>query len=360
MKTILAMDRPSFWGSPPMSLVLDMVPDMQAAAPDRDIVYLERQRELDFEEEVERTRLTAESISGVEIVASFDLGLDALRRADKLKWLHIWSAGIDHLLYSELVDHPVIITSAKGSGGIPMSEFAMFMMLMWAKHGPHYLDAQQDRRWDIKHNLELNGSTVGIIGLGNSGADLAHKCKAFHMSVLGLRRSDTPCPDVDEMYTHDRIQQFLEQCDFVVVTTPVTDETRGLLGEAEFKTMKSSAIFIVTSRGGVADDDALLKALNEGWIAGAHPWRRIRQGRLDHAGRVGHGAYRLHRGRRHRLHEARHGRTGLRHQVRDARRRLAEYTGARRDQRGGLRVVRARSPRTRHRQPRDTAALPEK
>jgi phosphoglycerate dehydrogenase-like enzyme len=263
------MDRPRFWGSPPMTLVRDMLPDIRDAAPDWNVVYVKRQRELAFEDETTRTRLTAEAIDGAEIVASFDLGLEALRGADDMKWLHIWSAGIDHLLYPEIVDHPVTITSAKGSGGIPMAEFAMFMMLMWTKNGPHYLSAQQDNRWDIKHNLELNGSTVGIIGMGNSGADLAHKCKAFHMRVLGLRRSDTPCPDVDEMYTHDRLQRFLEQCDFVVVTTPVTDETRGLLGEAEFKAMKSSAIFVVTSRGGVADDDALLKALNEGWIAGA-------------------------------------------------------------------------------------------
>ena len=269
MKSMLLMDRPRFWGAPPMSLVRDILPDVQAAAPDWDVIYLERQRELDFEDEAERTRLTAEVISGIEIVASFDLGLDALRCADRMKWLHIWSAGIDHLLYPEIIEHPVTITSAKGSGGIPMAEFAMFMMLMWTKHGPHYLGAQRESRWDIKNNFELNGSTVGIIGLGNSGADLARKSKAFHMRVLGLRRSDTPCPGVDEMYTHDHIQIFLEQCDFVVVTTPVTDETRGLLGEAEFKAMKSTAIFIVTSRGGVADDDALLKALNEGWIAGA-------------------------------------------------------------------------------------------
>ncbi len=269
MNTILVMDRPRFWGSPPATLVRDMLPDIRAAAPDWNVAYVEGQQDLAFEDETTRTRLTAEAIGGAEIVASFDLGLEALRRADGMKWLHIWSAGIDHLLYPELVEHPVTITSAKGSGGIPMSEFAMFMMLMWAKNGQHFLAAQQHGRWDFKHNSELNGSTVGIIGLGNSGADLAHKCKAFHMRVLGLRRSDTPCPNVDEMYTHDRIQKFLEQCDFVVVTTPVTDETRGLLGEAEFKAMKSTAIFVVTSRGGVAADDALLKALNEGWIAGA-------------------------------------------------------------------------------------------
>ena len=160
-------------------------------------------------------------------MVAFDLGREALARADRLQWVHILSAGVEHTLYPELIDSPVVLTAAKGSGGIPMAEFAVLQMLLWNKNALHYLEAQRRREWDLRANGELNNMTVGIIGLGFSGADLARKCQAFHMRVLGLRRTPTPCPDVDEMFTHERLHEFLTRSDFVVVTTPVTPETRG-------------------------------------------------------------------------------------------------------------------------------------
>ena len=163
----------------------------------------------------------------------------------------------------------MVITSSKGSGGIPMAESAMMLMLMLVKNARHYLKAQEAHHWEGRSNRELTGATVGVIGLGHSGADLARKCKAFHTRVLGLRRSGAPCPDVDEMFGRDRLHEFLVQCDFVVVTTPRTADTAGMLGEAELKAMKPTAYLVVTSRGGVTEDAALLRALREGWIAGA-------------------------------------------------------------------------------------------
>src|SRR5207249_9723649 len=105
--------------------------------------------------------------------------------------------------------------------------------------------------------------------LGYSGQDLAFKCQAFHMRVIGIRRTAQPTPHVDELFTHDRLHEFLGQADFVVVTAPRTPETTGMLGEAEFRAMKPTAYYICFSRGGIADDDVLLRALTEGWIAGA-------------------------------------------------------------------------------------------
>lgn len=269
MRQMLVMDRPRFFGAPPATFVKDLVPEIRAAAPGFDVRYLDGLAELAFADEAARTRLTRDAIGDAEVVASLDLGREALERARSLKWLHIWSAGVDHAMYPELIESPIVVTAAKGSGGIPMAESGMLMMLMLIKHAQHYFEAQKARRWDIRSNGELNGMTVGIIGLGHSGADLARKCQAFHMRVLGLRRSDTPCPDVDEMFTRDRLHEFLARADFVVVTTPVTPETRGMLGEAEFRVMKPTAYLAVTSRGGVAQDEALLRALDEGWIAGA-------------------------------------------------------------------------------------------
>ena len=268
-RKILLMDRPSFFGAPKQHLVKDLVPEIRAVAHAFEVQYVEGQAELDSSEEAARTRITRDAIEGAEIVVSFDLGREALIRANKLKWIHILSAGVDHVLYPELIESPVTITSAKGSGGIPMAETALMLMLMLTKHAVHYLDAQRAKSWQFRQNGELNGMTVGIIGLGHSGADLARKCKAFHMRTLGLRRTDKPCPDIDEMFASDRLHEFLGQSDFVAITTPRTPETSGMLGEAELRAMKPTAYLVVTSRGGVAEDGALLRALDEGWIAGA-------------------------------------------------------------------------------------------
>lgn len=203
------------------------------------------------------------------VIASTFLSAEALARATKLEWVQSWAAGPDEILGPELAASPVVLTSAKGNGAIPLAEHAIWQMLMLNRDALSWIRAQDDHRWEQGTHGELNGLTVGIIGLGNSGQDLALKAKAFHMTVLGMRRSQAPTPNVDELFRQDRLHELLERSDFVVVTAPVTSETRGLIGEAELRAMKKTAMFIVFSRGGIVDDDALLRALDEGWIAGA-------------------------------------------------------------------------------------------
>jgi phosphoglycerate dehydrogenase-like enzyme len=132
-----------------------------------------------------------------------------------------------------------------------------------------WVSSQRDHKWERFTHGELNGLTCGIIGLGHSGVDLALKAKAFHMHVIGMRRKQMPVANVDELYGPDRLHEFLARSDVVVVTAPLTRETAGMLGEEEFRAMKPTALFVVFSRGGIADDAALLRALKEGWIAGA-------------------------------------------------------------------------------------------
>ena len=208
-------------------------------------------------------------IEGAEVVATDGLSGEAVARARDLRWMHTWSAGVDNLVPPGLDKTDVIYTCGKGNGGVTMAEWAMMLMLMWSKKATHYLAAHEQRRWAPLPHGELNGQVVGIIGLGNSGADLARKCQAFHMTVLGMRRSAVPCDFVDEMFGLDNLHEMLARSDYVVVTTPITDQTRGMIGEAEFQAMKPDAYFIVTSRGGVADGQAMLRALEQGWIAGA-------------------------------------------------------------------------------------------
>lgn len=193
----------------------------------------------------------------------------AFRRAVNLRWLHSWMAGPEDQLFPELIASPIPFTCSKGNGAIPLAEHAMMLMLMLNRDAPRWASSQRRRKWERFRHPELNGLTAGLIGLGNSGADLARKCKAFHMRVIGLRRQAMAVPDVDRIYPRAELHAFLAESDFVVVTAPNTPGTVDMLGEAEFRAMKPSAHYICVSRGGIANDDALLKAINEGWIAGA-------------------------------------------------------------------------------------------
>jgi phosphoglycerate dehydrogenase-like enzyme len=193
----------------------------------------------------------------------------ALARASRLRWVQSWMAGPDEALSPEMIASDVALTSCKGNGAIPLAEHAMWLMLTLNRDAVRWVRAQEAQRWERHTHGELNGRTVGIIGLGHSGVDLAQKAKAFHMNVLGLRRADRPTEHVDELLPLSRLRELLARSDFVVVTAPLTPETRGMLGEEEFRAMKPTAFFIVFSRGGIADDAAPLRALDEGWIAGA-------------------------------------------------------------------------------------------
>ncbi|WP_020579567.1 D-2-hydroxyacid dehydrogenase [Actinopolymorpha alba] len=238
-----------------------------------------------FSEEERARILSAASRSTIEFVAGEEeiaarvadadgvagrVGPAALAKAPRLRWVHSWAAGPDNDLYPEMLASPVVLTSAKGNGGIPLAEQAMLLMLMLNRNALRWVRSQDNHAWERFTHGELAGLTCGIIGLGHSGSDLATKARAFHMGVLGIRRRpDIPVPDVDELFPRERLHDFLAASDFVVVTAPRTSETVGMLGEAEFRAMKPSAYFVCISRGGIADDGALLRALQEGWIAGA-------------------------------------------------------------------------------------------
>lgn len=194
---------------------------------------------------------------------------DLLSKATSLSWVHSWAAGPDRTLSPQLIDSPIPLTSSKGNGAVPLAEQAVLLMLMVDRNVPRWMRAQAEQRWDRAPHGELNEKTAGIIGLGNCGQDLAKKLKAFNMRVLGVRRTDAETPYVDKVYPHSQLHEFLAEVDFLVVTAALTPETQGMLGRAEFAVMKPSSVYVCISRGGIADDDALLDALKSGTIAGA-------------------------------------------------------------------------------------------
>ncbi len=237
------------------SVTDDQLAQIRAAAPDATVERVDGDQ---FEARIDAAQVVAGGVTAAH-----------LARAAKLAWVHSWAAGPNHQLIPELVASPVVLTCSKGNGAVPLAEHAMLLMLMLNRDALQWVRAQDERRWARHIHAELNGLTCGIVGLGYSGVDLAQKAKAFHMEVLGVRRNVQPTPYVDEVYAPGDLHRILPRVDFLVVTAPYTPETHGLLGAAEFRAMKPSAYYINFSRGGIADDEALLAALENGWIAGA-------------------------------------------------------------------------------------------
>ncbi|NKZ01643.1 D-2-hydroxyacid dehydrogenase [Nocardiopsis alborubida] len=207
---------------------------------------------------------------GSATVVAGTLSGEQLALASSLRWVHSWAAGVNTDLAAGLDEHPAVLTSSAGNGAVPLAEHAMMLMLMLNRNAPRWARAQSEHRWERFQHGELNGLTCGIIGLGNCGLDLAAKARAFHMRVVGVRRrTDRPSLGVDAVHAPEDLHRMLAESDFVVVTAPDTPATEHLVGEAELRAMKDSAYVVVVSRGGIVEDRALLRALTEGWIAGA-------------------------------------------------------------------------------------------
>jgi len=214
-------------------------------------------------------RPTGDQMSRAVAIAGA-LAPEDLAAAPGLRWNHSWRAGVDDELFPELVDSSVELTSSTGNGAVPLAEHAMMLMLMLDRDAPRWAEAQRARTWDRYVHGELAGSTVGIIGLGQAGRDLAQKARAFHMRVLGVRaRPEMPVAGVERIYGAGDLHEFLPQCDWVVVTAALTPSTRGMLDEEAFAAMKPGARFVNVSRGEIAVPDALHRALESGHLGGA-------------------------------------------------------------------------------------------
>lgn len=188
----------------------------------------------------------------------------------ELKWLQNWGAGVDVLPLAKFLERGVLVTNASGVHANPISETVVAFMLGLTRKIDTYVRNQSKRVWHHSGlNMEMHGKTVGILGVGAIGEEVARLCKAFGMHVLGVRKSKSPSPVVDEMYSMGELSDVLSKSDYVVNTLPLTDETRRLIGKPEFQAMKKTAFYINIGRGATTDESAMIEALSTGEIAGA-------------------------------------------------------------------------------------------
>jgi D-2-hydroxyacid dehydrogenase (NADP+) len=215
-----------------------------------------------------------EALAEAEVLLTLStMPADLLSRAPRLKWIQLTSPGADRLVHRELFQSGIPVTTAGGIHVTPIGEYVLGMMVMLAKGWPHLFRAQQKGEWARLTPQELEGRTVGVVGLGNVGQEVARLAKLLGMRVLAVRRSGTPPESgeylVDEIFGPLDLLHLLSQSDYVVLALPLTEETHHIMGELAFQAMKPSAYLINVSPGAVVDETALVRALKVGLIAGA-------------------------------------------------------------------------------------------
>ena len=183
------------------------------------------------------------------------------------RWIANGGAGTDHL--GTWDPKRTTVTNAAGVAADMMAEYVLGCFLHFSLDVPGLQADKAARIWRPRFVTPLKGKTILIVGLGHTGRSIAAHAKAFGMTVLGTRMRPTKMDNIDQVYPSDQLLDVLPQADFVAVSTPLTDQTRRLIGQNEIDAMKSGVILADVSRGGVIDQSALLSALQSGKIAGA-------------------------------------------------------------------------------------------
>jgi phosphoglycerate dehydrogenase-like enzyme len=192
--------------------------------------------------------------------------------ARQLRWIQYTAAGVEGILYPELVESPVVLTNMQRKYSPTISESAIGMLLTLTRRLHDYTLQAHERRWNILDGLtEISGLTMGIVGMGGIGTDTAYRAHyGFHMRILGVDPKPLPKPIfVEELHSPEWLPKMVPQVDVLLSAAPHTPITHHMFNDEIFRMMKPSAYFINVSRGWLVDSPALVRALRERRIAGA-------------------------------------------------------------------------------------------
>ena len=219
----------------------------------------------------------AKAAVDAEIILNWSASLALLRemfvKSRRVRWIHSRSAGLEQTLFPELIASKVVLTNGSGVFSPSLGEFALAAILYFAKDFRRMIRNQMAGVWEPFDVTMVSGQTLGIVGYGSIGRAVAARARALEMNVLGLRRELSQQSEqdslIDKVYGSDQRLEMLSRCDYIVVTVPFTEQTRGLIADAEFAVMKQNALLINVGRGPTIDERALIKALSENRIRGA-------------------------------------------------------------------------------------------
>ena len=193
-------------------------------------------------------------------------------RTPGLRWIHSASAGVDRISTAALRERGIVVTNARGVFSRPIAEYVVMMSLAIARRLPQLLELQRERTWQPLRGRELSELTVGIVGYGSIGVEVARLLEPFGCRVLATRRHPErgagEASNV-ELFALDGLEDVLRASDIVVIAAPLTEETAGLIGADQLAEMREDAWLINIARGRLIDELALRRALESGWIGGA-------------------------------------------------------------------------------------------
>ncbi|RME54745.1 MAG: D-2-hydroxyacid dehydrogenase [Caldilineae bacterium] len=199
---------------------------------------------------------------------------DLFKAAPKLRWIQSPSAGVEWMRRTPaLLESDVVVTNTRGAHASTIAEHTLGMLIFLARGFDSLYESQKQHEWQRpvrKAGVGLVGLTMGIVGLGNIGRAIAKRAAAFEMQIIAVDAHPVPQPSfVSELRLMDGLEDLLRRSDVVVVTTPITPETRGMLSRERLALLKPSAFLLVVSRGGIVDETALAEMLHAGRLAGA-------------------------------------------------------------------------------------------
>ena len=259
MRIAVSVHDPPVWSIPPA-----VVDRLRASLPGDEVV--------DARTPEERARAFARA----EVLIATRITADEFSLARHVRWIHTTAVGLGGLLPRPLVESDVVVTNTRGVHSESIAEHAIALALAVRRRFPIAAAAQSARAW-VQTDLmtaevpALRETCMLVIGLGSIGARIAAHASGLGMRVLGIRRrADQPLPPaVAEAGGPERLHAWLPRADVIVLAVPQTDDTRALVGEAEFRLMRRTAVFVNVARGGLVDEKALEHAITEGHIAGA-------------------------------------------------------------------------------------------
>lgn len=212
-----------------------------------------------------------------EVILNWSGSLELLREvflmSRRVRWVHSRSAGLEQVLFPELIKSDVILTNGSGVFSPSLGEFALAAILYFAKDFRRTIRNQIAGVWQPFDVTMVAGQTLGIIGYGSIGREVAIRARALGMNVLGLRRDMSRRSQgdslVDQFYSSDQRLEMISRCDYLVLALPMTEQTRRFFADAEFAAMKQNAVLINIGRGPTVDEPSMIKALLENRIRGA-------------------------------------------------------------------------------------------
>lgn len=215
-----------------------------------------------------------EAIKGAEILLLWDFFSSAVRdvwrHADSLRWIHVAAAGVDKLLFDELIDSDVVVTNSRGIFDRPIAEFVLASILAMAKDIPGSLRRQHEARWEHRETERIDGARALVVGTGSIGRETARLLTAVGMAVEGVgRTARANDPDFGPVHASADLISVVGESDYVVLIAPLTASTRGMVDARVLAAMKPTARIVNVGRGELVDEPALVTALRTGVIAGA-------------------------------------------------------------------------------------------